>query len=173
MKKLLFLILIIILVIYFVPKSQERQEGQSDKVEAGITPGDILYFLDKSWEWSQLNLFTFTDKGKLKLRIKFVDERLAELEELQRKKELTEERAKKFMEDYNSLVSDVNKNIEKVQSGKDDLEDLVVKMKDISDRQKTVMNDISLEAPKKTSEWLLRISELSGDLYKKTENIFK
>ncbi len=102
MKKLILALILIFFVWVFYDKN--KQEASS----AGLAPGDVFYFLDTSWEWIMLNMLTFTDEGKLKLKMKFVDERMEELRKLQEKKELTEKKAKKLIEDYNKLSEQIN-----------------------------------------------------------------
>ncbi len=169
MKKLILLIFIIGLIIFGFPKLQK----DNSNVSAGFVPGDVFYFLDTSWEWVQLNLLTFTDEGKIKLEIKYLNERIAEIKKIQRKGELTVKKAEKIMDDYNNLMKEINQNMKKIKNTKENTEELVQKIQNLSERNRSVIEQVAKEAPEKTAEYLNKAMNFGDELYQKTEKIFK
>ncbi len=51
-------------------------------VQAGVLPGEVGYFFDRTAEWVELNIFTPGTKDKQAKRLQFAEERLAEFENL-------------------------------------------------------------------------------------------
>ncbi len=95
MKKIVvFLILILTLYFYF------------NLSKPGILPDSFLYRIDKLFEWVNYNFLTYTDEGKIRLRIRFLEERSAEFESLKSKGKLTEKIKQQLEDDYlNNLIS--------------------------------------------------------------------
>jgi len=171
MIKLVFTLIIVTLI--FFAFSIFGIGGNTDENSAGYVPGDVLYSLDKSWEWLQLNLLTFSDDGKIKLELKFLDERLAELQKLQDKKDLTQQKAQELMDDYNNLADRVDSDIKKAEEAKQNISDFSAKIKELTDKQQSVIENISNEAPGKTSDIINKISDWGQEGYNKLKNILE
>ncbi|MBI3671790.1 hypothetical protein HY249_03280 [Candidatus Azambacteria bacterium] len=161
MKKLIFLILIVALVVFLVSKFG------ADRILNGSLPGDFLYSLKKSWEWANLNLLTFTDEGKVKLELKFMQERVSELEQLQKDGKLTVEKAKQLTDEYNNLAQSVNKGITDIQGAQNSVDSLVRQAQEISQKHKGAVDEIIKSAPGTTADLLKKASDLGESLFKK------
>ncbi len=162
--------IIIVVIVVFVFSIFKLDD---DKSSAGYIPGDAFYFLDKSFEWLQLNFFTLTEDKKIKLEIKFLNERLSELESLKEKKELTEKKAKKLMNDYNKLTDRVEADIEKAKKAKKDIDVFLEKIKSLTEKHQNVIEKISEETPEKTLNFINNISDWGKDSYNKLKTITK
>ena len=166
-------ITIIIVVLVFFVFSVFGIGSNSDRNSAGYLPGDVLYSLDKSWEWLQLNLLTISEDKKIKLELKFLDERLAELQKLQEKKDLTEQKAQELMNDYNNLADKVGSDIKKAKEAKQSVDDFSAKIKELTNKQQSVIEQISNEAPEKTSDIINKISDWGQESYNKLKSILE
>jgi uncharacterized phage infection (PIP) family protein YhgE len=80
MKKLVTILLILSFSLVILPTKAFAQEDTTT-VEAGLTPDSPLYFLDKFLEEIEL-FFTTDETEKIEKKLKFVEERLAEMEEI-------------------------------------------------------------------------------------------
>jgi DNA anti-recombination protein RmuC len=138
---------------------------------AGSVPGDILYFLDKSLEWLELNILATSEDKKIKLEIKFINERLAELQKLQEKKELTQKKAQKLMDDYNKLADKMESDIKKAKEAKKDVGEFMDKIEKLIKKHQMVIEKISESTPKKTSNLIDEISNWGQGAYNKLKNI--
>ncbi len=167
MKKILLYILIIFAIFWFFSKDA------SGEVKAGFTPGDIFYSFDRGWEWVQLNILTFTEEGKIKLKIKFLNERLAELNELNEKRKLTQKRVEDFIDTYNALAEDINNNIKKAKETKKNIDNVLTELQAVSDKQKSIIQKVSSNTSGKTSEILSKIVNFGSDVFYKTEDILR
>ncbi len=167
MKKLVFLFIVIILIVFGLAKLR------GENISAGSLPGDFLYSFDKSWEWINLNLLTFTDDGKVKLELKFMEERISELKRLQEKGELTVDRAKQLMDDYNNLIAKTQSGIKNISDANKNIDDIIIQAQSISNKHRDVVDLIIQSAPETTAEFLSKTLNFGEDLYKKTENIFR
>jgi len=74
-------------------------------VKDGIGPDSILYPLKSAWEWTQLNVLTWSESGKLELRLTFMQNSLDELSHLATSNNLTKEYAQKIEDKYTELAS--------------------------------------------------------------------
>ncbi len=166
-----FIITIIIIAVVFFGFSISGASKNSNDDSAGFVPGDVLYFLDKSWEWLQLNIIATSEDKKVKLEIKFINERLAELEKLQEKKELTQKKAQKLLDDYNELVDRVDSDIKKIKEAKESTDNFLDKIRKLTKKHQGVIEKISEDAPKKTSNIINDISNWGQDSYNKLKNI--
>jgi hypothetical protein len=80
MKKLVTILLILSFSLVILPTKTFAQDDTTT-VEAGLTPDSPLYFLDKFLEEIEL-FFTTDETEKIEKKLKFVEERLAEMEEI-------------------------------------------------------------------------------------------
>ena len=168
-----FIITTIILTVIFFSFSIFGFNKNINNNPAGSVPGDVLYFLDKSLEWLQLNIFTISEDKKIKLEIKFINERLAELQKLQEKKELTQKKAESILNDYNKLVDRVDSDIKKAKKAKEDVGGFYENIKKITEKHQEIIEKISKNAPEETSNFINNISNLGQDSYDKLKNILK
>jgi len=166
-----FIITIIIIAVVFFGFSVFGFNKNTSSDSAGSVPGDMLYFLDKSLEWLQLNILATSEDKKIKLEIKFINERLAELQKLQEKKELTQKKAQKLMDDYNKLVDKMESDIKKVKETKESVDEFLDKIKKLTEKHQGVIEEISKNAPEKTSDFINKISDWGQSGYNKLKNI--
>jgi|GEM_PF-3271217 len=166
-----FIITIIIVAVIFFAFSVFGVNKKTDGDFAGFVPGDVLYSLDKFWEWLELNILTISEDKKVKLEIKFMDERLAELQKLQKKKELTQKKAQRLMNDYNNLVDKIDNDIKKAKEAKKNIDEFLLKIKEITKKHQGIIEGISEDAPQKTSNIIDNISNWGEKSFNKLKNI--
>ena len=130
-----------------------------------LGPGDVFYFLDKSWEWAQVSLFTLSEERKIELKMSFLEERLLELGKLKEKKELTQDKLQKQINNYNNTVSRINDDVEKLKAVKSDVDYLVEKAKIMTEKNKDVIENISQNIPEEAESVVDKVMDFSGNLY--------
>lgn len=167
-KLLFFLVIIAVFGLFFFQGFDIQKYG----IGSGLTPGNILYFFDRAWEWTQVNLFTLSEERKIELKMSFLEERLSELEKLKEKKELTQEKFQKQIDNYNNTVSRINDDIEKLKAVKSDVDYLVEKAKIMTEKNKSVIENISQNIPEETESALDMISNFGKDLYGRVKMLF-
>lgn len=169
MIKLLSLVVIIaVFGLFFFQGFDIQKYG----IGSGLTPGNILYFLDRVWEWAQVSLFTLSEERKIELKMSFLEERLSELEKLKEKKELTQEKLQKQIDNYNNTVSRINDDIEKLKAVKSDVDYLVEKAKIMTEKNKSVIENISQNIPEGTENVIDKAIKFGGSIYNKVKTAF-
>lgn len=170
MIKLLFLVVIIaVFGLFFFQGFDIQKYG----IGSGLTPGNILYFLDRTWEWAQVSLFTLSEERKIELKMSFLEERLLELGKLKEKKELTQEKFQKQIDNYNNTVSRINDDIEKLKAVKSDVDYLVEKAKIMNEKNKSVIENISQNIPEGTESMVAKAADFADKMYFKLKGIFE
>lgn len=169
MIKLLFLAVVIAVFGLFFFQGFDIQKYGAN---SGKLPGDVFYFLDRAWEWTQVNLFTLSEERKIELKMSFLEERLFELEALKEKKELTQEKFQKQIDNYNLVASQINEDIEKLKAVKSDVDYLVEKTAIMKEKNKGIIESISQNIPEGTENTLDMISNFGKDLYGRVKMLF-
>lgn len=70
-----------------------------------IGPDSMWYPVQSAWEWTRLNVLTWSDSGRLQLRLEFMQEKLNELITLATSNKLTKEYAQKIENEYTALAN--------------------------------------------------------------------
>lgn len=100
------------------PGATPSSDQTDTQQEAGITPDDPLYFLDKMVESIQVAL-TFSSDGKAELLVSFANERLAEADIMT--KENKQELFLKVMDTYLNTIKEANEKIEEAAQDEKDV----------------------------------------------------
>lgn len=84
--------------------------------EQALKPGDAFYGLDRAMERIQL-AFTFQQEKKAELRLKFAQERLAELDQLEEEKDAEIEKHRiELMNEYNKEMEEARQEALKIKN---------------------------------------------------------
>lgn len=168
-KSFIFLVIIAVFGLFLFQGFDVQKYGAN----SGKLPGDVFYFLDRAWEWTQVNLFTLSEERKIELKMSFLEERLSELEVLKEKKALTQEKFQKQIDDYNKIANRVNDDIEKLRAVKQDAEYLVEKAKIIKEKNKGIIESISQNIPEGTESSIDKVIKLGGNIYGNLKSIME
>jgi len=124
-----------------------------------ISPQYIVYKIGNYWDVAR-SMFTFSEEGKIQIKIESLDKKLAEIERLKSQKDVAVDRVNQLVEEYNNLQNEVNQDIQKVQDAKQSVDDLLSKLKAVSDAHQQTIEYITNEAPQKASDLLQKASDL-------------
>lgn len=170
MKKLLLicsfgLLLAFTTVVAQADEVTTRSEEQF-KIGSGITPDSPFYFIDKGWESFRLWMTT-NEEAEAKLLLKYAEERLSELNDLDEKK--VSKYGDKLYEEYGRKLERVNEMLAKFVT-KDDLDtDKIESLKDKLDHVSDVdlavgekrLNQISKEVRERIRETQMKAYAIS------------
>jgi len=116
MKKIIFGMLIALFFAMSIASAQNQTVNQTAtqlmKI-AGYTPDSPIYGLERMWERIRLML-TFNEEAKLKLKMEFAEERLAEAEAMAQKgkPEIAEKLVNEYKNQFNKTVNEVKNKYE-------------------------------------------------------------
>lgn len=136
--------------------------------KAGISPDSPFYFFDKFGEWARMNFLTFGEKAKTRLKIKYAEERLAELEKISRKKDVSlnainkaKERLNKFSEEAISGAQRLEKEGKKLPS------DIEEKLNFLFQRQGDVLKKVLEQVPESAKPAISKVIEESQERFER------
>jgi len=79
-----------------------------DSTAGGVGPDNtVLYYIDQISEWVELNVLTRDETKKVELKLKFMQERLDELSDLERLQKMSQENVERVKASYTKLADDV------------------------------------------------------------------
>lgn len=138
--------------------------------DAGVKPGSFFYFFDTAGEWMRLNLLTFNGVKKTKLKVKYEEERIAELKEIVEENPGSEN-IKKLREKISKRVDDISSDINEFDEGGKDISDIVEKINNNFVRHQGVLEDLLEKVPDEAKEAIERALESARDGHARAENI--
>lgn len=168
MKKILLGLLVFVLAVagagYYLLQDEIAASG----------PDSQLYNIKLFSEWIQMKL-PASDQEKVALKLQFMQERLNELADLERTKNLTRENVAKIQESYNSLADDLMNSLKQKAQDKVDAEKkaLADKAQSIIAKQQDSLKQIIDKAPDSVKEPMGSLLNIVGDAYNRAKSILQ
>lgn len=144
-----------------------------DKIEAS-GPESSLYNIKLLTEWVQLKL-PASDQEKVALKLQFMQERLKELGDLEKAKNITKENVAKIQASYNRLANDLMNSLKRAAQDKVDAEKkaLAEKAQNVIAKQQDSLRQIIDRAPDSVKEPVGSFLSTIGDAYNRAVVIFE
>ncbi|QVK17929.1 hypothetical protein KHQ81_14045 [Mycoplasmatota bacterium] len=147
MKRLSFCIIFSLFLIIGLSTKATTTNTDNDSdnqlIDAGLVPGDFFYFLDRFFENVSLKV-TFSDEKKIEKHIKFSQERLAELNEMNPEKK--HEWVDKLYDDYGVNLNKANDMLTNLISegkiNKNKKEKLQIAIEDVTSKEEMLNEKI-------------------------------
>ncbi|MBL7021878.1 hypothetical protein ISR92_00920 [Patescibacteria group bacterium] len=121
--------------------SGQVQESSWEE-EAGSTPANSFYFMDKLGDWLKLRLFSFTKDARINTLLDQAQERIGELERLQRQNNLKPNYVNRIVGSYNDIMMEVSERLTDLQAGGSDMTDIMSRLAVLSAKNKTIIAGI-------------------------------
>lgn len=147
MKKILFIIILLLSTTIVAAQ------------EAGTTPDNIFYGLDRAMESLRLAV-TLNSGKKAELYLKYAEERLAELEEMVEKGKT--KHVEKLIKARDKLLNKTMKRIEKLEEKGKDVSELVAKVEEMHAKHITVLQGLLEKVPEQAREHIQHAIEMSS-----------
>jgi len=109
---------------------------------AGSTPDSNFYFMDKLGDWLKLRLFSFTKDARINTLLDQAQERVGELEVLQKQNNLRPNYVNKIVGSYNNIMSEIDERLIALQSDGKDITDILSRATILSGKNKTIIASI-------------------------------
>ncbi len=125
-------------------------------------------------EWVQLQI-PASDEQKIALKLKFMQERIVELADLENAKKLTKENVAKVQKSYNALAEDLMNSLkQQAQNAADEQKKaLIAKAKQVTTQQQESLKKILDKAPDEIKTSLADIMKTVGDAYDRAVAVFQ
>ncbi len=129
------------------------------EVEPGITPDSPLYFLDRLFEAIAVSL-TFDPAKKAELRLRYAEERLAELEVMKEKNKT--EVIKELSIEYAEELEEAEKELEKAEKEGKNVTEIEVKLRNTTARHIEVLTRVYQEVPEEARPAILQAINMTA-----------
>lgn len=141
----------------------------------GIGPDSTLYFFDTAAEWIDLNILTRDESKKIELKLKFMQERLDELSDLEHLQKMSQENVEKVKSGYTKLADDVIAGLKKkaVDAADAQTKALVQRASGVVAKQQETLAQILEKAPAPVKGPLQSILSITQDAYRRAMDIIK
>ncbi|MFW0862139.1 MAG: DUF4215 domain-containing protein [Candidatus Komeilibacteria bacterium] len=110
--------------------------------DAGATPANNFYFMDKLGDWIKLRLFSFTKDARINTLLDQAQERVGELERLQRQNNLKPSYVNRIVDSYNNIMAEVSTRLSNMQGDGVDMTDIISRVTILSAKNKTIIAGI-------------------------------
>lgn len=139
-----------------------------------LGPDSQLYNIKLFSEWIQLKL-PASDQEKVALKLQFMQERLNELTDLERTKNLTKENVAKIQKSYNNLADDLMNSLKQKAQDKVDAEKkaLADKAQSVIAKQQESLKQIIDKAPDSVKGPVGSLLNTVEDAYNRAVSIFQ
>ena len=137
-------------------------QGISELNEKPIISADSnFHFLQRGFEWVQLNVFTRSPESKVQLRLKLAERRLAEIKELEEMGRLKESVAEKLQQRYRDLIDGAAQGIERLSNQRKDVSELTELIQESLGRHQQVLQELMDKVPEQSKEAIQKALENS------------
>lgn len=147
-----------------------------DSTAGGVGPNNtVLYYIDGISEWVELNVLTRDETKKVELKLKFMQERLDELSDLERLQKMSQENVEKVKASYTKLADDVIASLKQKATDAADAQAkaLAQKASSVVAKQQESMAQILEKAPDPVKEPLKGVLSITQDAYQRAMDIIK
>jgi len=147
-----------------------------DSTAGGVGPNNtVLYYIDGISEWVELNVLTRDETKKVELKLKFMQERLDELSDLERLQKMSQENVEKVKAGYTKLADDVIASLKQKAADTADAQAkaLVQKASGVVAKQQESLMQILEKAPAPVKEPLQGVLSITQDAYQRAMDIIK
>ncbi len=114
----------------------------SNENDAGVVPGDAMYFADRFGDWVKLRLFSFTVDAKINTLLDQAQEKIGELERLQRQNNLRPQYVDKIVTSYNNKITEINERISELEQENRDITDIVTRVSKMNGKNRVIIANI-------------------------------
>ena len=160
-------ILIAIFILFLVPIFSYGQDFNK-LTGPGLSPDSPFYFFDRLGEWARMNLFTFREKAKIRIKIQYAEERLVELEKISKKKNISPNAINKAKDRLNKFSDEAMREARKLEKdGKKLPSDIEEKLNFLAKRQEDVLNKVMEQVPEAAKPVIERVIEESKERFEK------
>lgn len=142
-----------------------------DETEAGILPDNPFYFLDSFSEWVKLNIFTWNKEAKVKLMLRYAEEKQKEISTLIEKGKKVEKSVKAIKKET-AYLDKAGKKINELKNEGRDVGSLVERLQQDLTRHQENLEGVYNLVPEEAREAIRKVIEKSkGGLERAIEMI--
>lgn len=128
---------------------------------AGILPTSSFYFLDNLGEWAKIHIFTWSKEGKVKLMIRYMEEKQKEFKKVLEEGKDIEESAEALARE-GEYIEDTSEKINELKEKGRDVSFLVEKLQSNLNRQQENLKRVYGQVPDEAKEAIKKVMEKSG-----------
>ena len=137
-------------------------QGISELNERPIISADSnFHFLQRGFEWIQLNILMRNPESNVQLRLKLAERRLAEIKELEELGRLKKSVAEKLQQRYLGLIDGAAQNIERLSNQGKDVSELTKLIQESLGRHQQVLQELIDKVPEQSKEAIQKALENS------------
>lgn len=170
MKKIRILLLALILMTLPLFSLAQNASGE-ELANPGLSLGSPFYFFDRFGEWVRMNVLTFNAKKKAELKIKYAEERLAELDKVAVSPSVSEEIVEKAQDRADKFAEEAVSRAEMLGQGGREIPDLIEKLNNYSLKREAVLERVFEKAPEQAKPVIAKAIENSPERFKKIRDI--
>ena len=147
-----------------------------DIIPGNVGPDNtVLYYIDEIFEWVELNVLTRDETKKVELKLKFMQERLDELSDLERLQKMSQENVEKVKAGYTKLADDVIASLKQKASDAADAQAkaLAQRASAVVAKQQESLTLILEKAPDSVKGPLQDVLSITQNAYQRAVDIIK
>lgn len=159
MSKAKFFLIFFVVFLFLIGIANAQNDSLPNP---GISPDSPFYFFERFGEWTRMNFFTFRKEAKIKLKIQYAEKRLAELEKISAKKNVSLFAINKAKERLNKFTQEAVLSAKKLKKEKNKLpSDIEEKLNILTQRQEDVLKKVLELVPESAKPAINKVMEES------------